>query len=98
VELGIVRAEKRDSLRPELIVEIDEGFGVAPDGSRVVGDLGSVLVLNNTQLERIGLVLADVVRGGAYVQFFGYAWCVECFWMAAASGARIDRQIFLLQV
>jgi hypothetical protein len=56
VELGIVRACKRDSLRQDLIMEPHEGFGVALDGTRVVGCLGSVLVLNDAQFELVGLV------------------------------------------
>ncbi len=86
MELRKIGAGKRDSLQLDLLVELDEGFGVAPDGAPVVGDLGSVLVLNNTQLERVGLVRADVVGGGACVRLLamrgvwsvsGWVWQVE---------------------
>ncbi len=47
---------------------------MAQDSERVVGDLCSVLVLNNTQLELVGLVQADVVG------------CCECIHLFAMHG------------
>ncbi len=81
-EPGIVRVGKRDGLRPDLVVAPHEGFGVAPDGARVVGDLGSVLVQTDAQYERVGLVLTDVVVGGVCVHLvamrgFGWLWLVD---------------------
>ncbi len=51
MESGIVRAGERDGLRSDLVVEQHEGFGMAPGGARVVGDPGSVLVLNDAHFE-----------------------------------------------
>ncbi len=94
MEPGIVRADERDGLQLDLVVEPHEGFGVVPDSARVVGDPGSVLVLNDAQLERVGLVRADVFGGSACVHWLAMrgASC-SGFWMAVASRTSIIRQL-----
>ncbi len=73
--MGIVRAGDRDGLRPDLVVEPHEGVSVAVDGTRVLGDPVSVLVLNNAQLEHVGMVQANVV----VVVCVSIGWlCVVC--------------------
>ncbi len=57
-------------------MELDEGFGVAPDGVHVAGYLGSVLVLNKEQLQCLGLEQADVVGSGVFASI---GWlCLVC--------------------
>ncbi len=64
------------------------------------GDLVSVLVLHDTQFERV--LLAHVSAGdGHVIKECVHAWlslCVCDFGMAWVGGARINRQIVLLQV
>jgi hypothetical protein len=50
-----------------LDVGLYEGLGMAPDGASVIGDPGSVLVVDDTQLERVELVRADEVCCGGCV-------------------------------
>jgi hypothetical protein len=70
------------------------------EGARVGGDLGSVLVLHDAQFERV--LLAHVSAGdGHVVKACVHALLSLClcgFGMAWVGGARINRQIFLLQV
>ncbi len=86
MELDIVRAGYRFCLLPDLVLVPHEGFGVVPDGARMVGYPGSVLVLNEAQFERVGLVQAEVVCCSACVYWFamhgvwsgfGWLWQVE---------------------
>jgi hypothetical protein len=65
VESGKVRAGERDGLRSDLVVERYEGFGMAPDGARVLGNHGSVLMVDDAQLERVSVVRANVVVGSS---------------------------------
>ncbi len=56
-------------------------------------DLGGVLVLDDAQLERVGLVRADDVGGGSVlVHWLVMRGVWSGFWMAVASGSRINRQ------
>ncbi len=61
------------------------------------GDLGSVLVLHDAQFERV--LLAHVSAGDGHVvkACLHHAWLSLCLWFWVG-GARINRQIFLLQV
>ncbi len=81
VDYGIVKASKRDGLRLDLDMELYAGFGMAQDGLRVLGDPGSVLVVDGVQLERVELVRADDVGGGGCVHWLAMhgMWCVEWF-------------------
>ncbi len=98
MESGIVRASKRDSLRLDLDVELYEVFGMVQDGARVLGNPGSVLVVDDAQLERVELVQADdAMMSRLAAAGVSICWLrVVCgvwsgFWMAVASGTRINR-------
>ncbi len=69
---------------------------------RVGGDLGSVLVLYAAQFERVPLADASAVSGNVIKVCVELPWMVELvmcgFAMVVASGTRINRQIFLLQL
>ena len=96
--VGEVGARDGGGLGVDLGVQALELVCMTLEGARVGGDLGSVLVLHDAQFERV--LLAHVSAGDGHV----IKTCVHAvefvcgFGMALASGARIDRQIFLLQV
>ncbi len=70
----IVGASNRHGLSLDLGVEPNELTRVSFNGARVVGDPGSVLVLNDAQFERVGLVQEDIVGCSAciHLPFGGY--------------------------
>ncbi len=78
VVLVVVGASDRNGLSLNLGVELNELARVAFNGARMGCYLGSVLVVDDVHFERVGLVRADVVGGGAVRPFGGIAWCVEC--------------------
>jgi hypothetical protein len=58
-------------------------------------NLGCVLVVDDAQLEHVGVMRANVVVGGGvrvhWLAMRGIWW--SGFWMAVASGTRINRQL-----
>ncbi len=67
-------------------------------GARVGGNLGCVLVLHDAQFERVSFTNASGVGGNGGSECVHAVEFVCGFGMALVSGARINRQIFLLQV
>ncbi len=61
-------------------MELYKGFGMAPDGSSVLGDPGTVLVVDDAELERVSVEQANVVVGSSVrVHWLAVRgmWCVE---------------------
>jgi hypothetical protein len=68
------------------------------EGARMGSNLGCVLVLHDAQFERV-LLAHDSAGGGHVIKACVLAVEFVCgFGMALVGGARIDRQIFLLQI
>ncbi len=63
--LVLVRASDRHGLSLDLGVEPNEFARVAFNGARMGCNLGSVLVIDDAQLERVSVALANVVVGGS---------------------------------
>jgi hypothetical protein len=83
----------------DLGVQALELARVTLNGARVGGNLGSVLVLHDTQFERVLLAHASAVSSYVIKACVHAVELVMCgFGMAVASGACINRPIFLLQV
>ncbi len=85
VVLVLVRAGDSNGLSLDLGVEPNELARVAFNGARMGGDLGRVLVVDDAQLERVSVVLANVVFVGSSsssvrvhwlaMRGHGYVWC-----------------------
>ncbi len=99
--LVLVRAGDSNGLSLDLGVEPNELARVAFNGASMGGDLGRVLVVDDAQLERVSVVLANVVFVGSSSSSVRVHWLAmrgmcgaswSGFWMAEASGTRINRQ------
>jgi hypothetical protein len=98
VIIGEVGACNGSGLCVDLGVQALEHALMTLEGARVGGNVGCVLVLHDAQFELV--LLAHVSAGGGHV----IKACIHAvefvcgFGMALVGGARINRQIFLLQV
>ncbi len=95
------RDSDRDGLSLNPGVEQNELVRVAFNGARVGGDLSGVLVMDDAQFEgcpeRMRAASAAMVTVCVSI-FLCLVLSVCGFWMVVASGAHINRQIFLLRV
>ncbi len=97
--LGEVGSYNGSGLCVDLGVRALELARVTLNSARVGGDLGSVLVLHEAQFELVLLADASVVSCHVIEACIHAVELVMCgFVLAVASGARINRQILLLQV
>jgi hypothetical protein len=99
VVLVIVGSSDSDGLCFNLGMEQNDLARVAFNGARMGRELGCILVVDDVQFEGVPCADASGVGGDGVsvwhcVRPFGYAWCVECFWMGVASGACINRPMF----
>ncbi len=91
VVLVLVGDSDRHGLSLDLGVEPTECALVEFNGARMDCNLGCVLVVDDAQLERIGVVQANDIVGSSvrvhWLAMRGMWW--SGFWMAVASGTRI---------